>query len=135
MMKHKGWMLLLVCPLLTGARDPFLPVEDRCQATLLAQWRYGGGAGSAQQWLGFIQDHAGLWRRVRINDVLPGGWRIQQLTAETITMTTSAECDPARWAWQREGNQHDAKDMPATSAAAATGRSGKKRAAGVADRR
>ncbi|WP_438503464.1 HofP DNA utilization family protein, partial [Enterobacter asburiae] len=34
-------MLLLVCPLLTGARDPFLPVEDRCQIAPLTQWRYG----------------------------------------------------------------------------------------------
>ena len=50
-MKHKGYMLLLVCPLLTGARDPFLPVEDRCQITPLTQWRYGGGTGHPALWL------------------------------------------------------------------------------------
>lgn len=63
-MKHKGYMLLLVCPLLTGARDPFLPVEDRCQTTQLTQWRYGGGTGHPALWLALIQDHTGQWRRV-----------------------------------------------------------------------
>lgn len=36
-MNHKGYLLLLFCPLLAGARDPFLPVEDRCQTTQLTQ--------------------------------------------------------------------------------------------------
>ncbi|HBR6963143.1 TPA: HofP DNA utilization family protein [Klebsiella aerogenes] len=132
-MKHKGYMLLLVCPLLTGARDPFLPVEDRCQTTQLTQWRYGGGTGHPALWLALIQDHTGQWRRVRRNDVLPGGWRIRQLTAETLTLEASAGCEPASWVWSRKGSQHDAKDKPvATSAVAVAGRGDEKRTAGVA---
>ncbi|HBV6391690.1 TPA: DUF2531 family protein [Klebsiella aerogenes] len=131
-MKYKGYMLLLVCPLLAGARDPFLPVEDHCQTAQLTQWRYGGGFGRPAQWLGLVQDHTGQWRRVRINDVLPGGWRIRQLTAETLTLEANTGCEPARWVWSRKESQHDAKDKPATSAAAAAGRGGEKRTAGIA---
>ncbi|MGG8273018.1 HofP DNA utilization family protein [Klebsiella sp. 141161] len=131
-MNHKGYLLLLFCPLLAGARDPFLPVEDRCQTTQLTQWRYGGGTGRLALWLGLIQERTGQWRRVRSNDVLPGGWRIRQLTAETLTLEASAGCEPARWVWSRKGSQHDAKDKSAaTSAAAAAGRGGEKRTAGV----
>ncbi|HBS5678075.1 HofP DNA utilization family protein [Klebsiella sp. 141240] len=131
-MNHKGYLLLLFCPLLAGARDPFLPVEDRCQTTQLTQWRYGGGTGRPALWLGLIQERTGQWRRVRSNDILPGGWRIRQLTAETLTLEASAGCEPERWVWSRKGSQPDAKDKPAaTSAAAAAGRGGEKRTAGV----
>ena len=113
------WLLALPLPLLAGDRDPFLPAEDRCQTAPLAQWRYGGAVGYPHYWVGYLLDHRSQWRRVRQDDVLPGGWRIRVLTAERVEITTGPGCEPAHWAWLREkGVKHDAMDKPAVSAAA-----------------
>ncbi|WP_406671166.1 HofP DNA utilization family protein [Raoultella terrigena] len=130
-MRSKGWRLALLLsvplPLAGEARDPFQPAEDRCQVAALTQWRYGGAIGSPQQWIGILQDSAGKWRRVRVNDTLAAGWKISLLTAEEIEITTGPGCDPLHWRWLRE-EKKDAMDKPVISAAAG-GSGGQERAA------
>ncbi|WP_264021011.1 DUF2531 family protein [Klebsiella pneumoniae] len=72
-------------------------------------------------WTGFLQDGNGKWRRVRMDEQLPTGWRVSRLTAGELDIVTSSGCEPPAWRWQREGKQHDAMDKPAASAAAAGG--------------
>ena len=130
-MRSKWWSLVLLLPLpLPGEeRDPFQPAEDRCQVAALTQWRYGGAIGSPQLWIGILQDSAGKWRRVRVNDTLAAGWKISLLTAEKIEITTGPGCDPRHWRWLRE-EKKDAMDKPVISAAAG-GRGDQKRAADI----
>lgn len=130
-MRSKWWSLVLLLPLpLPGEeRDPFQPAEDRCQVAQLTQWRYGGAIGSPEQWIGILQDSAGKWRRVRVNETLAAGWKISLLTAEKIEITTGPGCEPRYWRWLRE-EKKDAMDKPVISAAAG-GRGGKKRAADI----
>lgn len=130
-MRSKWWSLVLLLPLpLPGEeRDPFQPAEDRCQVAALTQWRYGGAIGSPQLWIGILQDSAGKWRRVRVNETLAAGWKISLLTAEKIEITTGPGCAPRHWRWLRE-EKKDAMDKPVISAAAG-GRGGKKRAADI----
>ena len=131
-MRINGWYLLWLLPLpvLAADRDPFEPVEDRCQTAQLAQWHYGGAVGTAQQNVGYLQDRTGKWRRVRVDDALPPGWQVTALTTERIEIMTRPGCEPLRWAWKRKENGiNDAMDKPADSAAASSGgyrtRSGK----------
>ena len=107
--------------LLAAERDPFQPVEDPCRTAQLSQWRYGGAAGDGAGWTGFLQDGSGKWRRVRMDDQLPTGWRVSRLTAGELEIVTPSGCEPPAWRWQREGKQYDAMDKPSATAAAAGG--------------
>ncbi|MBK3137732.1 DUF2531 family protein [Escherichia coli] len=121
-MVGKCWVLLwLPLSLLAAERDPFQPVEDPCRTAQLSQWRYGGAVGDEAGWTGVLQDGNGKWRRVRMDEQLPTGWRVSRLTAGELDIVTSSGCEPPAWRWQREGKQHDAMDKPAASAAAAGG--------------
>lgn len=121
-MSGKRWIFLwLPLSLLAAERDPFQPVEDPCRTAQLSQWRYGGAVGDEAGWTGFLQDGNGKWRRVRMDEQLPTGWRVSRLTAGELDIVTSSGCEPPAWRWQREGKQYDAMDKPAASAAAAGG--------------
>ncbi|MBX4852416.1 DUF2531 family protein [Klebsiella quasipneumoniae] len=72
-------------------------------------------------WTGFLQDGSGMWRRVRLDEQLPTGWRVSRLTAGELDIVTLPGCEPPAWRWQREGKQDDAMDKPAASAATAGG--------------
>ncbi|EGF60515.1 HofP DNA utilization family protein, partial [Klebsiella sp. MS 92-3] len=81
-MSGKRWIFLwLPLSLLAAERDPFQPVEDPCRTAQLSQWRYGGAVGDEAGWTGFLQDGNGKWRRVRMDEQLPTGWRGSRLTA------------------------------------------------------
>ncbi|HCI6430484.1 HofP DNA utilization family protein [Klebsiella quasipneumoniae] len=121
-MGGKRWVLLwLPLSLLAAERDPFQPVEDPCRAAQLSQWRYGGAAGDGAGWTGFLQDGSGTWRRVRLDEQLPTGWRVSRLTVGELEIVTPPGCEPPAWRWQREGKQNDAMDKPAASAATVGG--------------
>ncbi|HBR1428785.1 TPA: HofP DNA utilization family protein [Klebsiella quasipneumoniae subsp. similipneumoniae] len=125
-MVGKCWVLLwLPLSLLAAERDPFQPVEDPCRAAQLSQWRYGGAAGDGTGWMGFLQDGSGTWRRVRLDDQLPTGWRVNRLTDSELDIVTPPGCEPPAWRWQRKGKQDDAMDKPAFSATAGGGRRAK----------
>ncbi|MBA7930584.1 DUF2531 family protein [Klebsiella sp. RHBSTW-00215] len=135
-MQSKWWSLLLLpLPLMAGGRDPFQPAVDGCRTAQLSQWRYGGAISDPQLHIGILKDSAGKWRRVRADETLPTNWRITLLTAQRIEITTGPGCEPAQWAWQREGIKNDAMDKPAVSAVAIDGNGGKKRSTRVAGRR
>ena len=88
-MVGKCWVLLwLPLSLLAAERDPFQPVEDPCRAAQLSQWRYGGAAGDGAGWMGFLQDGSGTWRRVRLDEQLPTGWRVNRLTDSELDIVT-----------------------------------------------
>ena len=97
------WLPLLPLSLLAAERDPFQPVEDPCRAAQLSQWRYGGAAGDGAGWMGFLQDGSGTWRRVRLDDQLPTGWRVNRLTDSELDIVTPPGCEPPAWRWQRKG--------------------------------
>ena len=125
-MGGKCWILLwLPLSLLAAGRDPFLPVEDPCRAAQLSQWRYGGAAGDGAGWMGFLQDGSGTWRRVRLDEQLPTGWRVNRLTDSELDIVTPPGCEPPAWRWQRKGKQDDAMDKPAFAATAGGGRRAK----------
>ncbi|WP_414165763.1 HofP DNA utilization family protein [Superficieibacter sp. BNK-5] len=107
--KH-GILLLITLPMIVGMRDPFQPPEDRCQTAQLAQWRYQGTIDHPPRRIGIVRDAQGKWRRVEMGSQLPAGWRVIQLTSQTLEIETGAGCDPAHWSWSRKGEQHENRD-------------------------
>ncbi|UMX82129.1 DUF2531 family protein [Klebsiella pneumoniae] len=81
--------------LLAAERDPFQPVED--PATGRPQWRYGEADGMS--WLdGVSQDRNGKWRRVRMDEQLPTGWRVSRLTAGELDIVVFRDVNRQRGA-------------------------------------
>lgn len=131
-MSVKGGLLLLVMlPLAIGMRDPFQPPEDRCQTAQLNRWRYQGVIAQASRQVGLLRDAQGKWRRVEAGSPLPTGWRVVQLSAQAADIETGAGCEPARWSWSREGEQHEDRDKHSVIDNHAAGM-GAKTAAGLA---
>lgn len=120
--KSRG-VLVLFLPLLLGMRDPFVPVEDPCRTTQLSQLQYAGSMDSGQRQIAFLRDEKGKWRRVQREDVLMPGWRITEITMESLTIETGAACEPSQWRIIKGEIEHDKKDKPAGAVtAAAAGR-------------
>ncbi|WP_455818389.1 HofP DNA utilization family protein [Pseudomonas cerasi] len=99
-MKTKlAWGLLLV--MCNGlARDPFFPLNvTRCQPAAQADppWRLMGligREGRYDAWL-ISPQHKLLWRQT--GEQLPGTeWRIAEIDAQTVTITTLQDCQPPR---------------------------------------
>lgn len=101
---------ILLLPLLTGMRDPFQPVPDRCLFAEMALWRFQGMVDVDGQRVGMVRNPNGVWRRLREGDSLFGGWRIVLLNKEEITLENGAGCSPANWRWRREGTQDDKRN-------------------------
>lgn len=97
----------LLVLMLTGMRDPFEPPADRCMVSQLSLWRYQGMVAKAGLATGIVRDPAGKWRRVRVGETLPGGWRVVDFDKEEMRIATGEGCEPARWQWKREGSQHE----------------------------
>lgn len=97
-------LLVLV---LAGMRDPFQPPPDRCMASQLSLWRYQGMVAMADAATGIVRDPAGKWRRVRVGETLPGGWRVVDFNKEEMRIATGEGCEPERWHWKREGSQNE----------------------------
>ncbi|MDF7679778.1 HofP DNA utilization family protein [Enterobacteriaceae bacterium ESL0689] len=121
-MPGKGWCLLGLMAFfsLASERDPFQPPEDRCQTAQLTRWHYGGAVGHASRWIGILRDNNGKWLRVKENQSLSPGWRVQRLTTEKIEIITGPGCEPAHWIWQRRKGDAHALDKPAIAVAADT---------------
>ncbi len=105
-MSGKRWIFLwLPLSLLAAERDPFQPVEDPCRTAQLSQWRYGGAVGDEAGWTGFLQDGNGKWRRVRMDEQLPTGWRVSRLTTgELETSSRLRDGNRQRGAGNVKGN-------------------------------
>lgn len=101
---------MLLLPLLTGMRDPFQPVPDRCRFAEIALWRFQGMVEVDGQRVGIVRDPRGAWRRLREGDSLFSGWRIALLNKEELTLENGAGCSPANWRWRREGTQDDKRN-------------------------
>lgn len=115
--------LMLFLPLLLGMRDPFLPVDDPCRIAQLSQLRYAGSVDSGQRQIAFLRDEKGKWRRIQREDLVMSGWRITEITAESLTMETGEACEPSQWRIIKGVVEHDKKDKPAGAVtAAAAGR-------------
>ncbi len=115
--------LMLFLPLLLGMRDPFLPVDDPCRIAQLSQLQYAGSVDSGQRQIAFLRDEKGKWRRIQREDLLMTGWRITEITAESLTMETGEACEPSQWRIIKGEIEHDKKDKPAgADTAAAAGR-------------
>lgn len=97
----------LLVMMLTGMRDPFEPPADRCMVSQLSLWRYQGMVTMADAATGIVRDPAGKWRRVRVGETLPGGWRVVDFDKEEMRIATGKGCEPERWRWKREGSQHE----------------------------
>jgi len=108
--KHIVAACMLLLPLLTGMRDPFQPVPDRCRFAEIALWRFQGMVDVCGQRVGIVRDPWGAWRRLREGDSLFGGWRIVLLNKEELTLENDAGCSPANWRWRREGTQDDKRN-------------------------
>lgn len=120
--------LLLVATalwLLTGMRDPFAPQPDPCQTAQLTRWHYQGFAAKGDRITAIVKDAAGKWQRIGTSDVLPGGWRIESITEQQITILTAAGCEPQQWQWTREGKQSEAMDSDGHAVQRAQRESGK----------
>jgi len=124
-------LLLIVLPMIMAMRDPFLPPEDRCHTAQLAQWRYQGVIERASGRTGLLRNPQGVWLRVQTGSHLSTGWRVVQLTSQELVIETGAGCDPARWSWSRQGEQHESRDRHFTPHNSAAG-VGTKAAAGHA---
>lgn len=92
---------------LAGMRDPFQPPADRCMVRQLSLWRYQGMVAMADAAIGIVRDPASKWRRVRVGETLPGGWRVVDFDKEEMRIATGEGCEPERWRWKREGSQHE----------------------------
>ncbi|HCW0176715.1 MULTISPECIES: HofP DNA utilization family protein [Citrobacter] len=110
-MTVKRWLLACVSVLvLTGMRNPFLPPEDHCQIAELSAWRFQGMVSQDTRPIGIVQDNQHKWRRVERNEVLKNGWKVAQITAQSITLDIGKNCEPPQWQWQRQGAVNEAKD-------------------------
>jgi len=98
---------LLVLPLLTGMRDPFRPLPDRCQFALLGAWRLQGVVMVDENPVGIAQDPAGRWRRLREQETLLAGWKIVRINKEEVALENGHGCNTASWRMNREGTQDD----------------------------
>lgn len=127
----RGILLLIILPMVMGMRDPFQLPEDRCQTAQLAQWHYQGMIDRPPRQIAIVRDAEGKWRRVETGSQLPAGWRVVQLTSQVVEIETGAGCDPARWSWSREGEQHENKDKHSAADGNAAG-VGAKNAASLA---
>lgn len=107
-----GWALLLL-PLLTGMRDPFVPPEDPCPLAPLTLMRYAGYIESGPRQIGFLRDENGKWRRVARDEAIDLRWRIAGIAAESLTLALGAECELAQWQIIKGELKSDNKDKPA----------------------
>lgn len=98
---------IMLLPLLTGMRDPFQPVPDRCQIAQMTHWHWQGVVAVNGQHVGIVRDPAGNWRRIRQGESLFAGWRVAKLNKEEIALVNTEGCSPARWCWKRKGIQDD----------------------------
>lgn len=115
--------LVLLLPLLLGMRDPFIPPDDPCRTAQLSRWQYAGSVDSGQRQIAFLRDEKGKWRRIQREDVLMSGWRITEITTQSLTMETGEACEPSQWRIIKGEIEHDKKDKPAGAVtAAAAGR-------------
>lgn len=115
--------LVLLFPLLLGMRDPFIPPDDPCRTAQLSRWQYAGSVDSGQRQIAFLRDEKGKWRRIQREDVLMSGWRITEITTQSLTMETGEACEPLQWRIIKGEIEHDKKDKPAGAVtAAAAGR-------------
>ncbi len=116
-------VLMLFLPLLLGMRDPFIPVDDTCRNAQIGRWQYAGSVDSGPRQIAFLRDEKGKWRRIAREDVLMSGWRITDITSESLTMETDEACEPSQWRIIKGEIKHDKKDKPAGAVtAAAAGR-------------
>ncbi|HFZ8996247.1 TPA: HofP DNA utilization family protein [Citrobacter freundii] len=111
---RRGMLAALSLLLLSGARDPFQPPQDSCLVGELPLWRYQGLVSRGERRIGLLQDTQHQWRRVEQNQVLKNGWRIAQLTAQSLTVETGHNCQPSQWQWPRQGKKDEAVDSGGT---------------------
>lgn len=110
-MRGKRWLLVCFSLLtLTGMRDPFKPPEDRCKTGELLQWRFQGAVSRGEKLIGIVKDSQQKWRRVEPHEPLDNGWRVSQLTTQTLTLELGENCEPSQWQWQRQGEKDEAMD-------------------------
>ena len=75
-MSGKRWIFLwLPLSLLAAERDPFQPVEDPAARRSFRNGAMAGRLGMRLAGRG-LQDGNGKWRRVRMDEQLPTGWRV-----------------------------------------------------------
>ncbi|MBP2153743.1 DUF2531 family protein [Erwinia rhapontici] len=110
-------LLLLMCNV--WARDPFFPLNvQRCASVAETEltWRLLGligREGRYDAWLVSSQ-HKLLWRQT--GDPLPGTeWRIAEIDAQTVTITTLQDCPPSRRLGLK-GGHHAQDNLPLAGA-------------------
>lgn len=124
---ERALLLLLTVPLLCGMRDPFAPVMDGCRTAQLADWHYRGGTQSASRLIGVVQERDEGWRRVEVGQALNAGWRVTEVTLDSLTVETGEGCEPRVWQWKREGTLNDKKDRAVDAGAGVSVGSSEKR--------
>ncbi|MDA8478368.1 DUF2531 family protein [Citrobacter sp. Awk 4] len=133
-MSGKRWLLVCLSLLtLTGMRDPFKPPEDRCKTSELLQWRFQGAVSQGEKLIGIVKDSQQKWHRVEHDESLDNGWRVSQLTTQTLTLALGEDCEPSQWQWQRQGERDEAMDSrrdDGHDAGSAGGKSAKRNANG-----
>lgn len=127
--------IIAVLPLLLAMRDPFQPVEDRCQIAMLGQWRYQGMVSSPERQTGLLRDASGRWHRVAQGTTLLTGWQVTEITVGELRVMTGSGCEPAYWRWMRKGIKNETMDSFTAARPVVVDMPGGKESHGIADGR
>lgn len=110
-MSNRGLgFFMLMLPALLGMRDPFAPVEDKCQTAQLTQWHYRGVIHQGKRTIGIMLRDDDKWQRVEQGKVIYATWRVSSVTSSTLQVEIGRDCEVANWQWQREATVYDKKD-------------------------
>ena len=88
--------------------NPFLPQVSPCEklTAQLAGWVLQGVIGSAVTNTALMLSPQGIWRRIKVDNELVPGVRIESVNEAGVSAKIDPTCQPATYRWKIKGKNH-----------------------------